>query len=92
MILGAAMGLLLISIFLTTVDSINPAWGKFWMIRPLLIVPLAGAIGAFCNYLIAQFYFLLGIQKRVAILISVIIFLFGLWMGFVVGLNGTLWD
>ncbi len=44
MLAGAGMGLLLISLFLLSAGEPNPEWGKQWIIRPLIIVPLAGAL------------------------------------------------
>src|SRR5688572_22117045 len=87
MILGAGIGLLLIAFFLLTADEPDPAWGKFWMIRPLIIVPLAGAMGGLCNYFILSFHDRAGINRIVAIIISVIVFIIGLWMGVVLGLD-----
>lgn len=89
MVTGAGIGLLLISIFLFSADEPHPAWGKLWMIRPLVIVPLAGAMGGLCNYFILGFH---GINKIAATIISVIIFFVGLWLGFVLGLDGTMWN
>ena len=45
MLVGAGIGLTLISIFLIGVKNSNPAWGEFWMIRPVILVSLAGAMG-----------------------------------------------
>jgi hypothetical protein len=92
MLLGATIGLMIISLFVFPFDQPDPAWGKFWMIRPLIITPLAGAMGGLCNYFIMNYRFLVGIGKPVAVILSVIVFLVGLWMGVVLGLDGTLWD
>lgn len=92
MIVGAGIGLFLISLFLLSADEPNPAWGKFWMIRPLIIVPLAGAMGGLCNYFIVQFHTLKGFSKTLALIISLLVFVVGLWLGIVLGLDGTLWD
>ena len=89
---GAGIGLLLISIFLLPINKPNPEWGKLWMIRPLIIVPFAGAMGAVCNYFLIYFYKQARINKTVAIILSAIIFVIGMWIGFVLGLDGTLWD
>lgn len=92
MVVGALIGLALISFFLYSAGQGDPAWGKFWMIRPLVIVPLAGAMGGLCNYFIVQFHNRIGVNKIVAIIFSVIIFIIGLWIGSVLGLDGTWWD
>ena len=92
MLLGAGIGLLIISFFVFSVDEPNPEWGSFWKIRPLIITPLAGAFG------IISFYFKDFIRPRnklitiIVILFSIIAFLFALWIGIILGLNGTLWN
>jgi predicted PurR-regulated permease PerM len=84
MLLGAAIGLLLICFFLI--------WPKLWIIRPLIIVPLAGAMGGLCNYYIVHYHGTIGLNKTVAIILSVIVFIIGLWLGTVLGLDGTYWN
>src|SRR5688572_6235876 len=91
MIIGAGIGLSVILIFIIPSDE-NPTWGKLWMIRPLIVVPFAGAMGGLCNYYILKFHSLVGLNKIVAIILSAVVFLFGLWVGIVLGLDGTLWD
>lgn len=92
MLVGAVIGLALISFFLLSVSNPDPAWGKFWMVRPLIVVSFAGAMGGLCNHFIFQFHTLAGINKTTAWIISILIFLVGLWLGAVLGLDGTLWD
>ena len=90
-LIGAGVALLLILLFLSGVDNPDPQWGKFWMIKPLVIVPLSGAMGG------AFFHFMgmmsgRGLNKTVSILLGIIIYTIGLWLGSVLGLNGTLWN
>lgn len=91
MIVGAAIALLVISFFVFGVDQPHPDWGKFWMIRPLIITPLAGAMGgafyAFMEYQISR-----GFNRTLAILLSIVVYLIGLWLGTVLGLAGTMWN
>lgn len=93
MLIGAGIALILISVFLSGVHDPNPDWGKFWMIKPLIMVPLAGAGGGALFYIM---HYLLGYQggwkKVVALILSIIGFVIALWLGTVLGLNGTLWD
>jgi hypothetical protein len=91
MLLGATIGFILISIFLLSAGEPNPEWGKLWMIRPLIIVPLAGAIGGGISYFLNQRY-PAGWKKALATLFSLIIYLIGLWLGTIVGLDGTYWN
>lgn len=92
MLIGAVIGFILIATFVFGADDPKPEWGKFWMIRPLIVGPAAGALGglfyAFMNYMSA----IGNINKTVAFIISLIVFVIGLWMGIVVGLDGTMWD
>jgi hypothetical protein len=92
MVIGAAIGLLLISFFLSAAGNPDPMWPKLWIIRPLIIVPLAGAMGGLCNYFLVHYHGMIGLNKTVAIILSVIIFIFGLWLGTVLGLDGTYWN
>ena len=89
---GAGIGLLLISYFLLSVDEPEPAWGSLWMIRPLIIVPLAGALGGLCNYYIIYYHNRVGVNKIIAMILIAIVFIIGLWMGAVLGLVGTMWN
>jgi hypothetical protein len=92
MILGATIGLVVILIFILPVKNTNPDWGKFWMIRPLIITPLAGAMGGLFYSFMDALRHKGGFKKILANIISLMIFLIGLWMGIVLGLDGTLWD
>ena len=92
MLIGAAIGLVVISIFVFPIKHPNPDWGKLWMIRPLLVVPFAGAMGGLFYHLTARFRNLGGWKMILTYVINVLVFLIGLWMGIVLGLAGTLWN
>jgi hypothetical protein len=92
MLIGAAFALIPISLLLLSVDHPNPAWPKFWMIRPLIIVPLAGAVGGAFSYYMEQFRVQGGWKAAAAIVVSVLVYFIGLWLGIVLGLDGTLWN
>ncbi len=90
---GAVIGLALILWMLSTVKNARPEWGPYWMVRPLVMVPLAGALAGGCNFILFRFGVLIGIQNKwVAGVLSAIILLIGLWLGIIVGLDGTLWN
>ena len=91
MIVGAVIGLFVVSFFLIS-GTADPAWGKFWMIRPLMVVPLAGAMGGLCNDFIFSFQRRSGLNKILAVILSVMVFAIGLWMGLILGFAGTHWD
>lgn len=92
MLIGGIIGLLVASFFCFGADAPKPEWGKFWMIRPYLAMTFAGAMGGLCNYFIVKYRWTLGINKIVAIIISAIVAIAGMYMGIVLGLNGTMWD
>jgi hypothetical protein len=92
MLIGAGIALILICIFLYGVKNPESEWGKFWMVRPLIIVPFAGAMGGLCYYFINYWSNPSGWKKTLAIILSLLVYVIGLWMGFVLGLDGTLWD
>lgn len=92
MAVGAAIGLSLISLFLLSAGEGNPEWGSFWMIQPLIVVPLAGAMGGLCHHFILHFRSLVGANKAIAIFISLVVYVIGLWLGTVLGLAGTMWN
>jgi ABC-type transport system involved in cytochrome c biogenesis permease subunit len=90
--IGAGIALVLIILFLSGVKQPNPAWGKLWMIKPLLVVTLAGALGGLYTYYLQT---LLGAngQRRILIaVLSILGFIVAIWLGSVLGLNGTLWN
>jgi hypothetical protein len=91
MLIGAGVGLIIISIFLMGVNQPRPEWGQYWMIRPLVIVPLAGAAGGVFYYIMDFLRYRGGWRTALAYFISVIGIIVGLWMGIVLGLVGTLW-
>lgn len=89
---GAVIGLILIALYLSGVKHPNPKWGEYWMIRPFIVVPFAGAMGGLCNYFILHYHKQFGVSRTIAVIISVIVAVIGLWLGIVLGLDGTLWD
>ena len=89
---GAAIALTLISALLLTVKDPNPEWPKLWILRPLIIVPIAGAMGGLFYYIMGPLRYQGGWKKIIAVTISLIVYFIGLWMGTILGLDGTLWD
>lgn len=92
MLLGGGIALILIAVFLFQVRDPNPEWGKLWMVKPLIVVPLAGAMGGLFYYFINYRGYQSSWKKMLAILLGLIVYIIGLWLGTVLGLNGTLWN
>jgi hypothetical protein len=91
-LVGAAIALTLIIIFLAGAGEPNPAWPKLWRIRPLIIVPLAGACGGAFFSFITNLRIHNGWVLLAARILGIIVFIIGLWLGTVLGLDGTYWD
>ncbi len=91
-LVGAGIALAAIIFFLLQVKHPNLEWGQFWMVRPMIIVPLAGATGGACFYFLNNAFSEKGWRKTLAFIVSVIVYVVGFWMGFVLGLAGTLWN
>lgn len=91
MLFGTILAFAVISLFVFRVPHPRPEWGSLWMIRPLIVTPLAGAMCGACYHMI---HFLLcqhGKRKILAITLGILVYFIGLWMGIVLGLAGTLW-
>jgi hypothetical protein len=92
MLIGAAFAFALMCLFLYGAEG-RAEWGQFWMIRPLLVISFAGATGGAVFYFMDHFMgYKGGWRKALTILLSGIIYIFGLWIGSVLGLVGTLWN
>ena len=90
-LIGAGIAFLVISFFVFGVDQPNPEWGKYWMVRPLIITPLAGAMGG-AFYVLMDYQSDKGFNRTFAITLSFIVYIIGLWLGIVLGLAGTMWN
>jgi hypothetical protein len=92
MLQGGAVGLIVIAFFLVGAGEPDPSWSEFWMIRPLLVVPAAGALGGLFYYNMDHLRYQGGWRTALAYILSLIVFLFVLWLGIILGLAGTMWD
>lgn len=91
MLVGAGIGLIVISFFVIVAGKGNPAWDEYWQIRPLLLTPFIGAMLGLCYDITEPLRRLEGWLGRLFIMLSVIGYLIGLWMSVVLGLVGTMW-
>ncbi|MEJ8757109.1 potassium transporter KefB [Pontibacter sp. H259] len=92
MFIGAAIGFAIISFFVFGTGEPNPEWPKYWMIKPLLMVPAAGAMGGLFYFNMDHLRVEGGWRTVLANFLSLVVFLVVLWLGIVLGLNGTMWD
>lgn len=88
---GAVIGLALMGLFLAGVES-DPAWGTYWKLRPFLIVPVAGAMGGAFLYFLEKSGSEGGWKKILCTFLGLLGYVLALWLGTVLGLDGTLWD
>jgi hypothetical protein len=91
-LLGAGIALIVISFFVFGVGKPKPEWGELWMIRPLIITPVAGAFGGAFYYFINHLGHKIGLNKALAVMLGVVIYIIALWLGIILGLDGTLWN
>lgn len=92
MLIGAGIGFFVISFFVFGVDQPHPDWPSNWRIRPLIITPIAAAFGAAFSAALDDLRQQGGWKSFAAIVISLFVFMIALWMGTVLGLDGTMWD
>lgn len=92
MFLGALIGVIIISFFIFSVNEPDPNWGKYWIVRPLIIVPFVSAFGILSFYLKNILHFKNRWKILITIAISSLFFLIALWLGIILGLDGTLWN
>lgn len=92
MLQGAGIALILIITFLLSAGDPKHEWGKLWMIKPLVVVPSAGALGGAFYYFMDHLRGQGGWRMVLAVILSLIGHIILLWLGMVLGLNGTWWD
>lgn len=91
-LIGAVIAFVVISLFVFGVKNPRPEWGAWWMLRPLLLTPFVGALGGACTYLVSLVAPKHGWKYVAALVVSVVGYLISLWLGIVLGLDGTLWN
>jgi hypothetical protein len=92
MLVGAGIALISIIVFLSGAKHPKPEWGSLWMVKPLIMVPLAGAAGGAFSYFMSHLLCQSAAKKVLAIVLGLFGYLVALWLGTVLGLNGTLWN
>ncbi|MDQ3141675.1 MAG: potassium transporter KefB [Bacteroidota bacterium] len=79
MLQGAVIPLILIIVFLLSAGEPNPEWPALWRIKPLLIVPLAGAMGGIFFYFVEHLRYQGGWKNTLGIILSSIAYIIGIW-------------
>jgi hypothetical protein len=92
MLLGAFVGLVVISLYVFNVDNPDPAWGSWWRLRPLLLTPAITAFGMLSFFLQDVIRPSTRVGHALIFFISMVGFIVSLWLGVVLGLDGTMWD
>jgi hypothetical protein len=92
MLHGAGIAFVLITVFLISAGEGDPSCPKLWWIKPMLIVPVAGVMGGVFYYFMGHLRYRGGWIKILAIIMNFIGYIIALWLGTVLGLNGTMWD
>lgn len=92
MLVGAVIGFIVISLFVFGVDNPNPAWGENWRLRPLVVTPLVSALATQALFLKYMIRFETKIMNDLLYLFSFVLVFIGLWLGIILGLDGTMWD
>ncbi|HRG20840.1 MAG TPA: hypothetical protein PLQ57_07405 [Saprospiraceae bacterium] len=90
--IGATIAFVWTAYFLIKGGAFDPKWPHFWYIRPLILVPLAGAVGGVFYHLMEGFRIKGGWIKVGINLLCVIVYIMGVWIGTVLGLDGVWWD
>lgn len=91
-LIGASIAFVIISLFVFGVENPRPEWGTWWMLRPLLLTPFVGAVGGGCTYLVGLLSPKQGWKYVGVLVVSVVGYVISLWLGIVLGLDGTLWN
>lgn len=92
MLLGAAIGLVAISIFVFGADNPDPSWPSNWQVKPLILTPIITAMGGAGVAFLAPMRRQSGWVMALGYVMSIVGFAVALWIGIVLGLNGTMWD
>lgn len=90
---GAGLGLVLASAAVWSIEEPRLEWGNYWMIRPMLVLPVIMAIGFFFTRLLWFFSsektVILKTTLRTAAIVGALV---SMWMGFILGFVGTIWN
>lgn len=92
MLIGGVIGLVLISLFLISADDADPTWNRLWFIKPLIITPIAAAMGGGFHFYVDKIFSSNNWSSVLAFTLGTLGFVVALWLGTVLGLDGTYWN
>jgi hypothetical protein len=90
--IGATIAFVLIAFFLYKGGALDPKWPRLWYIRPLIIVPFAGAFGGIFYHLMDGFRIKGGWIKIGINSLCILVYIMGIWIATILGLDGVWWD
>jgi hypothetical protein len=89
---GLLIGLGLITFFLLTAGEADPQWPENWRVKPLLFTPMVGVFaGLFC-YGFRAVLLRIGKAKTLITILAILVSLPIIWIGLILGLDGTYWN
>lgn len=89
---GWAIGFILILALVLSVNEPKPEWSQYWWVRPVLLTPFISGLAGWLFYRIPRFFQQQQWSLALAYVFVVLLFIFMLWIGIVLGLDGTLWN
>lgn len=92
MVIGAGIALAIIGFFVISAGKGSPAWDDYWRVKPLFLTSFIGAIVGLCYDVTEPLRRLNGWVGRIFVVLSILGYVIGLWMGTVLGLAGTMWN
>lgn len=92
MALGLILGLVIISLFVFGVNNPKQEWGTNWRMQPLILTPIVVAFGSLAFFANRIFMPQTKTAKVLLSVASIIAFIISIWLGIIIGLNGTLWN
>lgn len=91
MLLSATIGIIIAGSFVYSNTPYNDNWGHLWFIKPLILIPLSGSVGGALYYLFTR-YMQNVLPKWLLFAVGTLLFGISLWVGTILGLNGTYWN
>ena len=74
MLQGAAIALIPISVFLLNAGEPDPAWSTLWMLKPLITVPAAGAMGGLFYHIMDPLRYQGGWEKTYVNILCLVVY------------------